>query len=242
MGAWSAVAQFAALALVLGLLHKPLGDYMAHVYTSGRHLRVERAVYRVIGVNPDSVQTWRSYLRAVLGFSLVGLLVLYALLRLQQFLPASLGMDPMDPALSFNTAASFVTNTNWQAYSGESTLGYSAQMAGLAVQKASLRRGGPVHRRRSDPRVHSQGERHPGQLLGRSDPQHHPPAPSAGGAGRAGAAGGRCHPEFQRPAGGAHPDRAAAVDPGRAGSLPRSHQAAGHQRRRVLQRELRAPL
>ncbi|GAA2955191.1 potassium-transporting ATPase subunit KdpA [Glutamicibacter bergerei] len=134
MGAWSAVAQFAALALVLGLLHKPLGDYMAHVYTSGRHLRVERAVYRVIGVNPDSVQTWRSYLRAVLGFSLVGLLVLYALLRLQQFLPASLGMDPMDPALSFNTAASFVTNTNWQAYSGESTLGYSAQMAGLAVQ------------------------------------------------------------------------------------------------------------
>ncbi|MGP5689414.1 potassium-transporting ATPase subunit KdpA [Glutamicibacter ardleyensis] len=134
MGAWSAVAQFAALALVLGVLHKPLGDYMAHVYTSGRHLRVERAVYRVIGVNPDSVQTWRSYLRAVLGFSLIGLLVLYALLRLQQFLPASLGMEPMDPALAFNTAASFVTNTNWQAYSGESALGYTAQMAGLAVQ------------------------------------------------------------------------------------------------------------
>ena len=134
MGAFSAAAQFAALVLVLGVLHKPLGDYMAHVYTSGRHLRAERAVYRVIGVNPDSVQTWRSYLRAVLGFSLVGLLVLYALLRLQQFLPASLGMEPMDPALAFNTAASFVTNTNWQAYSGESALGYTAQMAGLAVQ------------------------------------------------------------------------------------------------------------
>ncbi|MGO1231403.1 potassium-transporting ATPase subunit KdpA [Glutamicibacter arilaitensis] len=134
MGAFSAAAQFAALVLVLGVLHKPLGDYMAHVYTSGRHLRAERAVYRVIGVNPDAVQTWRSYLRAVLGFSLIGLLVLYALLRLQQFLPASLGMEPMDPALAFNTAASFVTNTNWQAYSGESALGYTAQMAGLAVQ------------------------------------------------------------------------------------------------------------
>lgn len=134
MGAFSAAAQFATLALVLGVLHKPLGDYMAHVYTSRRHLRVERVVYRMIGANPDSVQTWRSYLRAVLGFSLVGLLVLYALLRLQQFLPASLGMAPMDPALAFNTAASFVTNTNWQAYSGESALGYSAQMAGLAVQ------------------------------------------------------------------------------------------------------------
>lgn len=134
MGPLSAVAQFAALALVLGVLHRPLGDYMAHLYTSGRHLGAERAVYRMIGVNPDSVQTWRSYLRAVLGFSLIGLLVLYALLRLQQFLPASLGMDPMDPALAFNTAASFVTNTNWQAYSGESALGYTAQMAGLAVQ------------------------------------------------------------------------------------------------------------
>jgi len=134
MGAFSAAAQFAALVLVLGVLHKPLGDYMAHVYTSGRHLRAERAVYRVIGVNPDAVQTWRSYLRAVVGFSLIGLLVLYALLRLQQFLPASLGMEPMDPALAFNTAASFVTNTNWQAYSGESALGYTAQMAGLAVQ------------------------------------------------------------------------------------------------------------
>lgn len=134
MGAFSAAAQFAALVLVLGVLHKPLGDYMAHVYTSGRHLRAERAVYRVIGVNPDAVQTWRSYLRAVVGFSLIGLLVLYALLRLQQFLPASLGMEPMDPALAFNTAASFVTNTNWQAYSGEIALGYTAQMAGLAVQ------------------------------------------------------------------------------------------------------------
>ncbi len=134
MGAWSAAAQFAALVIVLGVLYKPLGDYMAHLYTSGRHLGVERMIYRVIGVSPDSVQSWRSYLRAILGFSLAGMLVLYGLLRAQQLLPASLGLPSMEPALAFNTAASFVTNTNWQAYSGESSLGFTAQMAGLAVQ------------------------------------------------------------------------------------------------------------
>ncbi|MFI9722779.1 potassium-transporting ATPase subunit KdpA [Streptomyces sp. NPDC052396] len=126
--------QILALAGALALTHRPLGDYLARSLTTSRHLRPERLVYRAGGVNAETDQTWAAYLRAMLAFSLVSVVFLYAFLRLQNHLLLSLGMKPLAPDLAFNTAASFVTNTNWQAYSGESALGHLVQMAGLAVQ------------------------------------------------------------------------------------------------------------
>jgi len=126
-----------ALALVgaLALSYRPLGDYMAHTLTSPKHLRAERGIYRLIGVDGDSEQTWGTYLRSVLAFSFVSVLFLYAFERLQNHLLLSLGFPAVSPAVAWNTAASFVTNTNWQSYSGESTMGHLVQMAGLAVQQ-----------------------------------------------------------------------------------------------------------
>lgn len=129
-----AALPVAALALILALLHRPVGDYTARVFTSPKDLRVERGFYRLVGVDPRSEQSWPAYLRAVLAFSAVGLVLLYLLQRLQHVLPHALGLPPVPEGLAFNTAASFVTNTNWQSYSPELTLGYTVQFAGLAVQ------------------------------------------------------------------------------------------------------------
>ena len=131
MGGWlSAGVLVAALVAV----HRPLGDFMARIFTSTRHTRVERALYRVMGVDPDADQTWPTYLRSVLAFAAVSVVALYAFQRLQEHLWLSLGFPAVAPDLAWNTAASFVTNTNWQAYSGESTMGHLVQMAGLTVQ------------------------------------------------------------------------------------------------------------
>ncbi|MEW1863548.1 potassium-transporting ATPase subunit KdpA [Streptomyces sp. NBC_00669] len=126
--------QILALLAVLALSYRPLGDYMAHVLTSARHLRVERLIYRVGGVDGDADQRWPVYLRSVLAFSAVSVLFLYGLQRLQNHLLLAIGMKAVTPGVAFNTAASFVTNTNWQSYSGETTMGHLVQMAGLAVQ------------------------------------------------------------------------------------------------------------
>ncbi|SKC81700.1 potassium-transporting ATPase subunit KdpA [Krasilnikoviella flava] len=134
MGWVWAVAALATVALVLAAVYRSFGDYMAGVYTTPRDWRVERGLYRVLGVDPRSGQTWQAYLRGVLTFSAVGLLLVYALQRTQQWLPYSLGLPAPSADLSFNTAASFVGNTNWQSYSPELTLGYTVQLAGLAVQ------------------------------------------------------------------------------------------------------------
>ena len=107
---------------------------MARVYTSEHDTRVERVLYRVVGVDPEADQRWPVYARALLAFSAVSVLGLYALQRFQPHLPLSLGFPGVAPDQAFNTAASFVTNTNWQSYSGESTMGHLVQMAGLAVQ------------------------------------------------------------------------------------------------------------
>jgi len=123
-----------SLALVLALAYRPAGDYMYRVVTSVKHSRVERGIYRVVGVNPEGEQPWAVYTRSVLAFSAVSILFLYVFQRVQGHLLLSLGFDNVPPALSWNTAVSFVTNTNWQAYSGESTMGHLVQMAGLAVQ------------------------------------------------------------------------------------------------------------
>ncbi|MFI2105409.1 potassium-transporting ATPase subunit KdpA [Isoptericola sp. NPDC019693] len=134
MGWVGAVLALATVALVLAAVHRSFGDYMATVYTTPRDWRAERVLYRVLGVDPRSGQTWQAYARSVLAFSVVGLLLVYALQRTQQWLPYSLGLPAVAPDLSFNTAASFVGNTNWQSYSPEQTLGYTVQLAGLAVQ------------------------------------------------------------------------------------------------------------
>ncbi|MFD1713739.1 potassium-transporting ATPase subunit KdpA [Amnibacterium flavum] len=134
MAALFAILQVATLVLILVVLYRPLGDYMAHTFTARRHLGFERGIYRIIGVDPDSEQTWQAYLRGVLSFSLVSVLLLYLIQRLQAVLPYSLGFPAVPEGLSFNTAISFVTNTNWQSYSGDVTLGYTVQLLGLAVQ------------------------------------------------------------------------------------------------------------
>jgi K+-transporting ATPase ATPase A chain len=126
--------QVTALVVALALSFRPLGDYMARALTSERHWRAERLIYRAGGVNGDVDQRWSVYLRSALAFAAVSVLFLYGFLRLQSHFPLSLGMKPVSADLSFNTAASFVTNTNWQAYSGESAMGHLVQMAGLAVQ------------------------------------------------------------------------------------------------------------
>jgi K+-transporting ATPase ATPase A chain len=128
------VLQLLALIGALALVHIPFGTYMARVYSSTKHLRVERWIYRGIGADPDAEMAWPAYLRGVLAFSLAGVLFLYLLQRLQGVLPGSLGFSPVTPAQSFNTAVSFVTNTNWQSYAGEQTMGHVVQTAGLAVQ------------------------------------------------------------------------------------------------------------
>ncbi|MER6329901.1 potassium-transporting ATPase subunit KdpA [Streptomyces sp. NPDC001034] len=126
--------QLLALMGALALAYIPLGTYMAEVYSSKKHLRVEKWIYRAIGANPDAEMTWPAYLRGVLAFSAVGVLFLYLLQRLQGVLPGSLHFSSVSPAQSFNTAVSFVTNTNWQSYYGEQTMGHVVQTAGLAVQ------------------------------------------------------------------------------------------------------------
>ena len=126
--------QVRLLMLALAICYVPLGNWIARIFTSEKHWRVETGIYKLIGVNPEADQKWSAYLRSMLAFSLVSVLFLYGLERLQHYLLLSLGMANVPPALAFNTAASFVTNTNWQNYSGESTMGYLVQMAGLAVQ------------------------------------------------------------------------------------------------------------
>ena len=125
-----------SLIVALVAVHVPLGDYMYRVYTSSKDSRGERVIYRLIGADPKAEQTWRAYARSVLAFSAISILFLFIFQLVQGKLPLHLH-DPatqMTPALAWNTAVSYVTNTNWQAYSGESTQGHLVQMAGLAVQ------------------------------------------------------------------------------------------------------------
>ncbi|MFC8082344.1 potassium-transporting ATPase subunit KdpA [Streptomyces sp. NPDC057340] len=128
------VLQLLALMAALALAYVPLGNYLAKVYSSSKHLRVERWIYKGIGANPDTEMRWPAYLRGVLAFSVAGVLFLYLLQRLQGVLPGSLGFASIDPDQAFNTAASFVANTNWQSYYGEQAMGHVVQTAGLAVQ------------------------------------------------------------------------------------------------------------
>ncbi|MHA6622133.1 potassium-transporting ATPase subunit KdpA [Pseudonocardia sp. DLS-67] len=128
------LAQLGVLLLLLAVVYVPLGNHLAAVYTDGGHWRVERAVYRVVGVDPDAEQRWTGYATALLAFSFLSIVLLYLLQRLQGLLPLGLDRGPVDPGIAFNTAVSFVTNTNWQSYVPETVMGHLVQMAGLTVQ------------------------------------------------------------------------------------------------------------
>ena len=133
--------QIGLLFTLLAVLIKPLGLYMARVFSGERTLLapgiapLETAFYKIAGVRPDAEQSWRSYAFALLAFNMAGFVLLYAILRLQGSLPFNpQGFGGMPADLAFNTAVSFVTNTNWQAYGGETTMSYLVEMAGLTVQ------------------------------------------------------------------------------------------------------------
>ncbi|CCH76695.1 potassium translocating ATPase, subunit A [Nostocoides japonicum T1-X7] len=119
---------------LLAITHVPLGNWMARVFTDETDWRVERTVYRAVGVDPRNEQTWRSYAASVLAFSGVSLVVLFLLIVLQKHLPLAQGTDGMGLTTAVNTAISFVTNTNWQSYAGEVGTGPLVQTVGLAVQ------------------------------------------------------------------------------------------------------------
>ncbi|MEU8006154.1 potassium-transporting ATPase subunit KdpA [Catellatospora sp. NPDC049111] len=128
-----------SLIVALAVAYRYLGDYMFRVVAAERHGRVERGIYKVLGVDPNAEQSWGVYARSLLAFSLISILFLYAFLRLQDLIfkvpDFATSIDErVFPHLAWNTAVSFVTNTNWQAYSGESTMTHLVQMAGLAVQ------------------------------------------------------------------------------------------------------------
>ncbi len=133
--------QLVLFTALLLLLVRPLGAYMARAYRGERTLLsrvvgpLERGLYRAAGIRPEREMTWQAYAAAVLFFSVTGFLFLYLLLRAQHLLPLNpQRLGPLSPDLAFNTAASFVSNTNWQSYGGETTLSYLSQMLGLTVQ------------------------------------------------------------------------------------------------------------
>ena len=126
--------QVAALVVILAVAYIPLGDHMARVYSSDKDLRVERVLYRMARVDSRRQQTWVGYALAVLAFSLISFLVVYLLQRLQGVLPWSDGKSGVAPSMAFNTAISFVSNTNWQSFSPEVVMSNLTQMLGLAVQ------------------------------------------------------------------------------------------------------------
>ncbi|MEU2768336.1 MULTISPECIES: potassium-transporting ATPase subunit KdpA [Streptomyces] len=126
--------QLTAVIGALGLAYRPLGDHMAKVYSSADHHRPEKWIYRAIGTDPATEMRWPAYLRGVLAFSAVSVLFLYLMQRVQGSLPGSLGFSSIDADQAFNTAASFVANTNWQSYAGEQAMGHVVQTGGLAVQ------------------------------------------------------------------------------------------------------------
>jgi K+-transporting ATPase ATPase A chain len=144
------IAQIAVYFVILVLITKPMGAYMARVFEGQRTFLhplvrpLERLCYRLCGVREDVEQRWTQYAGSLLAFSLASFVFVYLIQRLQGWLPfnpqgfgtahASSGATPMTPDLAFNTAASFLTNTNWQAYAGEATMSYFTQMAALAVQ------------------------------------------------------------------------------------------------------------
>ena len=247
---WLTIVLFA---VILTALAFPLGSYMAKVYTGERVFLTpvlawpERFLYRVLRVDEKREQDWKSYAKSLLIFSLAGWLLLYAILRTQDafFVPHALnplGYHSAPWNVTFNTVSSFMTNTNWQFYSGETTMSYLSQMIGLTVQNwlsggdRDRRRGGA---RAGDRRAHRQ---EPRQLL--AGPRAHDPVRARAAVGPHGdrARLPRGDPEPVGLSDRAHDHRADADDRDGPGRLAGGDQAARHQRRRLLQHELGAPV
>ena len=132
--AWILLAVYSIVLLLLAI---PMGRYIAHVMDGRLRFasRIENGLFRVCGIKADHDMGWLSYALAILLFNMLGVLAIYALQRLQLWLPLNpQGLGNVSPDSSFNTAISFVANTNWQGYSGEQTMSYLTQMLGLAVQ------------------------------------------------------------------------------------------------------------
>jgi potassium-transporting ATPase potassium-binding subunit len=129
--------QFGLLLAALAACYVPLGNYIARIYTAEKHWRIERGIYKTIGIDPSADQKWSSYIKSVLAFSAISVLFLYGMQRLQGVLLGWVGphFPGVPPDTAFNTAASFTTNTNWQNYGGENTMTYIVQMSGLVVQQ-----------------------------------------------------------------------------------------------------------
>ena len=129
------MATFVVYTILLTLLVPPVGAYMYRVYSKEGTGRIEGVIYRLIGVDPTIEQTWRRYAACVLWFSAIGVVLGYVLMRVQGFLPLNpVGLHAVNPYVAFNTATSFVTNTNWQAYGGETTMSYLTQMIVMTFQ------------------------------------------------------------------------------------------------------------
>jgi K+-transporting ATPase ATPase A chain len=127
--------QFGLLVVALAACYIPLGNYIAKIFTTDKDWKVERFIFRLMGIDSKADQKWSTYVKSILAFSAISVLFLYGIERLQHFLLLSEGMPNVPPDTAWNTAASFVTNTNWQNYAGESTMGYLTQMTGLTVQQ-----------------------------------------------------------------------------------------------------------
>ena len=244
--------QFGVLIALVAAVTPLLGGYMAKVYAPetagvprGERLfgPVERVIYRLTGVDAEREQRWTVYARSLLAFSLVSVLAVYLLQRVQGALPLNpTDMRRVPEPLAFNTAVSFVTNTNWQNYAGEITMSHLTQMAGLAVQNfvsaaagmavaVALVRG--LVRRRSATIGNFWVD------LTRSVTPH--PAAAVGHR-RAGAGQPGRDPEPARVHGRPHARGGGPAHPRRPGGQPGGHQGAGHERRRVPQRQLGPPV
>lgn len=127
--------EIAVYVVLLVMVTPPLGTFMYRVYTSEGTGRIEGLVYRLLGVNPKVEQGWRRYAACVVWFSALSMLLTYVVFRLQHHLPLNpAGVGAVNPNVSFNTTASFATNTNWQTYGGETTMSYLSQMLALTFQ------------------------------------------------------------------------------------------------------------
>ncbi len=127
--------QFALLVAALAACYVPLGNYIARIFTAKDHWRVERGIYKLCGIDPEADMRWSVYVRSMLAFSFVSVLFVYLIERTQHWLFLSVGMANVVPDTAWNTAVSFTTNTNWQNYAGEATMGYLTQMSALMVQQ-----------------------------------------------------------------------------------------------------------
>jgi len=127
--------QFALLVAALAACYIPLGNYIARIFTAKEHWRIERGIYKLTGIDPDADMRWASYVRSIIAFSTICVLVVYLIERTQHWLFFSIGLPNVPATTAWNTAVSFTTNTNWQNYGGESTMSYVSQVSGLMVQQ-----------------------------------------------------------------------------------------------------------